>query len=63
VGCGIVLWHVAAITLRVTYGFAWPAAVAMTLAGGLINGLLLEVGRIGSFIVTLGTGTIIYFRS
>jgi ribose transport system permease protein len=59
VGCGIVLWHVAAFTLRVTYGFAWLAAVAITSASGLINGLLVEVARIGSFIAPLGTGTII----
>jgi ribose transport system permease protein len=64
VGYGIVLWHVAAITLQVTYGFPWPAAVAITLLGGLIsglvNGLLVEVAQIDSFIATLGTGTILY---
>jgi ribose transport system permease protein len=64
VGYGIVLWHVVAITLQVTYGFPWPAAVAVTLAGGLvvglINGLLVEVAQIDSFIATLGTGTILY---
>jgi ribose transport system permease protein len=64
VGYGIVLWHVAAITLQVTYGFSWPAAVAITLLGGLIsglvNGLLVEVAQIDSFIATLGTGTILY---
>ncbi len=64
VGYGIVLWHVAAITLQVTYGWSWPAAVAVTLLGGLIsgliNGLLVEVAQIDSFIATLGTGTIMY---
>lgn len=64
VGYGIVLWHVAAISLQVTYGFSWPAAVAFTLAGGLVsglvNGLLVEIAQIDSFIATLGTGTILY---
>ncbi len=64
VGYGIVLWHVVAITLQVNYGFPWEAAVAVTLAGGivvgLINGLLVEVAQIDSFIATLGTGTILY---
>lgn len=64
IGYGIVLWHVAAITLQVNYGLDWPVAVAITLAGGLIagtiNGVLVEVAQIDSFIATLGTGTIMY---
>ena len=64
VGYGIVLWHVAAISLQVNYGVPWPVAVALVLAGGLlvglINGLLVEVAQIDSFIATLGTGTILY---
>ena len=64
VGYGIVLWHVVAITLQVNYGMDWPVAVALTLAGGLfvglVNGLLVEVAQIDSFIATLGTGTILY---
>ena len=64
VGYGIVLWHLLAITLQVTYGFPWPVAVALTLlagaAVGLCNGLLVEVAQIDSFIATLGTGTILY---
>jgi ribose transport system permease protein len=64
VGYGIVLWHVVAITLQVNYGFPWEAAVACTLAGGLfvglVNGLLVEIAQIDSFIATLGTGTILY---
>ncbi len=64
VGYGIVLWHLLAITLQVTYGLPWPAAVALTLAAGaavgLANGLLVEVAQIDSFIATLGTGTILY---
>lgn len=64
VGYGIVLWHVTAISLQVTYGLPWPAAVALTLLGGLatgmVNGALVEVAQIDSFIATLGTGTILY---
>jgi ribose transport system permease protein len=64
VGYGIVLWHIVAITLQVNYGMDWQVAVALTLAGGLvvglINGLLVEVAQIDSFIATLGTGTILY---
>ncbi len=64
VGYGIVLWHIVAITLQVNYGMDWQVAVAVTLAGGLvvglINGLLVEVAQIDSFIATLGTGTILY---
>ena len=64
VGYGIVIWHVLAISLQTSYGFSWPAAVLLVLLGGcalgLLNGLLVEVARIDSFIATLGTGTIIY---
>jgi ribose transport system permease protein len=64
VGFGIVMWHILAITLQVQYGFPWPVAclAVMLCAGGagLINGLLVEVAQIDSFIATLGTGTILY---
>ncbi len=64
VGYGIVLWHLLAITLQVTYGFPWPIAVALTIVAGivvgLVNGLLVEIAQIDSFIATLGTGTILY---
>ena len=64
VGYGIVLWHILAISLQTLYGFPWPLAVLTVLvlgAGmGVINGLLVEVARIDSFIATLGTGTILY---
>jgi len=64
VGYGIVLWHLAAISLQVTYGLPWPLTVALTLFGGmlvgLLNGLLVEIAQIDSFIATLGTGTILY---
>jgi ribose transport system permease protein len=64
VGYGIVLWHLSAITLQVTYGVPWVPAVLLTIAGGaavgLLNGLLVEVAQIDSFIATLGTGTVLY---
>lgn len=64
VGYGIVLWHILAISLQVRYGMPWPAAVLVVLlcAGlfGLLNGLLVELAQIDSFIATLGTGTVLY---
>jgi ribose transport system permease protein len=64
VGYGIVLWHILAISLQTMFGLPWPAAVLIVLAlGGLtgfLNGLLVEVAKIDSFIATLGTGTVLY---
>ena len=64
VGYGIVLWHILAISLQTLYGFPWPMAVVVVLVLGVItgalNGLLVEVARIDSFIATLGTGTVLY---
>jgi ribose transport system permease protein len=64
VGYGIVLWHILAISLQTMYGFSWPAAVICVLMlgaiMGMLNGLLVEVARIDSFIATLGTGTVLY---
>jgi ribose transport system permease protein len=64
VGYGVVLWHILAISLQVFYGIPWQASVALVLLGGagmgLINGMLVEVAQIDSFIATLGTGTVIY---
>lgn len=64
VGYGIVLWHILAISLQTAYGLPWPAAVLIVLAlgvfTGFINGLLVEVAKIDSFIATLGTGTVLY---
>ncbi len=64
VGYGIVLWHILAISLQTRWGVPWPAAVMVVLlcAGlcGLLNGLLVELAQIDSFIATLGTGTVIY---
>jgi ribose transport system permease protein len=64
VGYGIVLWHILAISLQTMFGLPWPVAVLVViLLGalvGLLNGLLVEVARIDSFIATLGTGTVLY---
>jgi ribose transport system permease protein len=64
VGYGIVLWHILAISLQTMFGLPWPVAVAVVLVLGVLtgalNGLLVEVARIDSFIATLGTGTILY---
>lgn len=64
VGYGIVIWHILAISLQTVYGLPWHVSVLIVLFGGAvlgaINGLLVEVARIDSFIATLGTGTVIY---
>ncbi len=64
IGFGIVMWHILAISLQVWYHVPWPLACLIVLAcgafGGLVNGLLVEVAQIDSFIATLGTGTILY---
>ena len=64
VGYGIVLWHILAISLQTKFGVPWPLTVLIVIAcGGLfgvLNGLLVEMVQIDSFIATLGTGTVIY---
>ena len=64
VGYGIVLWHVLAISLQTMFGIPFPIAVLIVvLLGaltGFLNGLLVEVAKIDSFIATLGTGTVLY---
>jgi len=64
VGYGIVLWHILAISLQTMFGLPWPLVVLIVLfLGGLtgfLNGLLVEVAKIDSFIATLGTGTVLY---
>lgn len=64
VGYGIVLWHILAISLQTMAGIPWPFAVLIVIVlgacVGLLNGLLVEVARIDSFIATLGTGTVLY---
>lgn len=64
VGYGIVLWHILAISLQTQFGLPWPLAVLIVLLCaalfGVLNGLLVELAQIDSFIATLGTGTVIY---
>ena len=64
VGYGIVLWHILAISLQTMLGLPWPIAVMVVLLfgalSGFLNGLLVEVAKIDSFIATLGTGTVLY---
>jgi ribose transport system permease protein len=64
IGFGIVMWHILAISLQVQYNVPWPLACLIVLVcggiAGLINGMLVEVAQIDSFIATLGTGTILY---
>jgi len=63
VGYGIVLWHILAISLQTTLGIDWRIVVVVVLLAGcllgLLNGLIVEVVKISSFIATLGTGTIV----
>jgi ribose transport system permease protein len=64
VGYGLGLTSVLVVGLQVKSGVDWPIAViAAILAGaciGLVNGLLVTVARIDSFIATLATGTFVY---
>ena len=64
VGFGIVMWHILAIGLQVKFGVPWPIAILVVLAAaafvGFLNGILVEVAQIDSFIATLGTGTMLY---
>ncbi len=64
VGYGIVLWHILAISLQTQMGLSWPVAAIIVLVCaacfGVLNGLLVELAQIDSFIATLGTGTVIY---
>ncbi|WFU12380.1 ABC transporter permease (plasmid) [Rhizobium sp. CB3090] len=64
IGYGIVLWHVLAISLQTMFGLPWPVAVLIVILlgalTGFLNGLLVEIAKIDSFIATLGTGTVLY---
>ncbi|HVX82574.1 MAG: ABC transporter permease [Devosia sp.] len=64
VGYGVGLFHILTMGFMVFSGLPWYAAVALVLLLGallgLVNGLLVVVGKISSFIATLGTGTVIY---
>jgi ribose transport system permease protein len=64
VGFGIVMWHILAMVLQVQHGVPWPLACLVVVAAaalvGFVNGVLVEVAQIDSFIATLGTGTTLY---
>ncbi|SHO55325.1 ABC transporter permease [Vibrio quintilis] len=64
VGFGVTFWHVFVITLQQRYGFSWEAAaVIVVFCGclyGALNGMLVALADIDSFVATLGTGTVIY---
>lgn len=64
VGFGIVLWHILAITLQINLGLSWPMAILVVLVlaalYGLLNGILVALADIDSFVATLGSGTFLY---
>jgi ribose transport system permease protein len=64
IGYGLGLAHVMVLWLVVEQGWPWPLACLTVLAGGLavgvLNGVVVEFGRIDSFIATLGTGSMMY---
>ncbi|GAA2262808.1 MULTISPECIES: ABC transporter permease [Kitasatospora] len=63
IGYGLGLAHVLTLQLIVG-GWPWPLACLAVITGGaafgVLNGLVVEYGRIDSFIATLGTGSILY---
>ncbi|MEU0206667.1 ABC transporter permease [Streptomyces canus] len=64
IGYGLGLAHVVVLWLVIEAGWPWPLAGLTVLAGGLavgvLNGVVVEFGRIDSFIATLGTGSMMY---
>lgn len=64
IGYGVGLWHILVLTLQIRYGVPWPLAVVIVLAlgalVGVINGLLVELAQVDSFVATLGTATVLY---
>ncbi|MFF4401088.1 ABC transporter permease [Streptomyces sp. NPDC001480] len=63
-GYGLGLAHVMVMRLLVHDGWPWPLACLAVIAGGtavgVLNGVIVEFGRIDSFIATLGTGSMMY---
>ncbi|KUO07883.1 ABC transporter permease [Streptomyces sp. DSM 15324] len=63
-GYALGLAHVMAMELIVNEGWPWPLAALAVIAGGaavgVLNGVIVEYGRIDSFIATLGTGSMLY---
>ncbi|MER5750339.1 ABC transporter permease [Streptomyces sp. NPDC002088] len=64
IGYGLGLAHVMVIQLVVHDGWPWPLACLTVIVGGavvgVLNGVVVEFGRIDSFIATLGTGSMLY---
>jgi ribose transport system permease protein len=64
IGYGVGLTYVLTIGFIVKGGMPWPVAVVLVLFIGLIlglvNGVLVHIVKIDSFIATLGSGTICY---
>ncbi|RSS51627.1 ABC transporter permease [Streptomyces sp. WAC07061] len=64
IGYGLGLAHVLVMRLVVTEGWPWPAACLVVVCGGAVagalTGVIVEFGRIDSFIATLGTGSVMY---
>ncbi|WP_460062103.1 ABC transporter permease [Streptomyces sp. YKOK-I1] len=63
-GYALGLAHVMVMELIVNEGWPWPLAALTVIAGGaavgVLNGVIVEYGRIDSFIATLGTGSMLY---
>nr|WSY53633.1 ABC transporter permease [Streptomyces sp. NBC_00886] len=64
IGYGLGLAHVMVLQLIVNDGWPWPLACLVVIVGGavvgVLNGVVVEFGRIDSFIATLGTGSMLY---
>ena len=64
IGYGLGLAHVMVLYLVVEAGWPWPLACLAVIVGGtvvgILNGVIVEFGRIDSFIATLGTGSMMY---
>ncbi|MFF5142726.1 ABC transporter permease [Streptomyces sp. NPDC013157] len=63
-GYGLGLAHVMVLRLVVDAAWPWAWACLAVIAGGgavgVLNGVVVEFGRIDSFIATLGTGSMLY---
>jgi ribose transport system permease protein len=64
IGYGLGLAHVMVMQLIVNDDWPWPLACLAVIVGGgvvgVLNGVIVEFGRIDSFIATLGTGSMMY---
>ncbi|MFF8841648.1 ABC transporter permease [Streptomyces sp. NPDC015127] len=64
IGYGLGLAHVMVMQLVVNEGWPWPLVCLAVIVGGgvvgVVNGVIVEFGRIDSFIATLGTGSMLY---